>query len=98
VPEINKPKRSENLDGINFGTRECLICYNEIDARKFGSHVLSHDPTLIQINWPGGIDGVLNSLQMSLEQSIEAAKGHPRVQANLRFSLSGIEQLRRRIT
>lgn len=99
MPESNNPNPlgPESFEGINFGTRECLACHEEIDAQNFGGHVFSHDPILLKLTWPGGIPGVLDSLTESLQTSFEAAEGHPEVQTWLRLSLDGIDELRRRM-
>lgn len=87
----------ESFEGINFGVRECEACHEEIEAQNFGGHVLSHDPVLLQITWPGGIPGVINSLSESVQASIEAAQGHSEVQERLRMSLYGLKEIQNRL-
>jgi hypothetical protein len=93
------PESGENLSGpesyggIDFGTRKCEICLEEIETPKFGGHVFGQHAPEIQAKWPGGITGLLGTLRESLATSIEAATGRPDVQFELGLSMLAIDSL-----
>ncbi|HEX9594951.1 MAG TPA: hypothetical protein VF996_02390 [Candidatus Saccharimonadales bacterium] len=87
----------ESFEDIDFGTRECLACHEEIGAPGFGRHVFAHSPQELTEKWPGGLRGVMDSLADSLTQSIEAAEGNPHVQKNLEKSFEAIQILREQL-
>lgn len=79
---------------IDFGTRYCEICDDDIPAQIFGSHVFVDHLDEIQ-KWPGGVPKLLEAFQASLDQSIAAAEGYPKVQAGLRVSKDGIAKMQK---
>lgn len=74
-----------DISNIDFGTRRCKLCRQDIPAQIFGRHVLGvHGSGAIALRWPGGTAGYLRDCVESLDESIERASGHPQVQANLK--------------
>jgi hypothetical protein len=71
----------------NGGVRTCLICKKAkkpclISADHFVAHLDEHEPS----DWPGGMVGMLDAINASIEQSIVENEGYPRTQERLRKS------------
>lgn len=57
---------------IDYGTRLCLACAQDVPAERFGEHMGDHDPR----DWPGGTPAMLQAMSDSLDESIRRAEGH----------------------
>lgn len=68
---------------IDFGTRHCLLCEQEIPAYRLGRHMQGEHPEGVG-QWPGGAPAYFGFMRRSMSESIKAAKGFPRVQERLR--------------
>jgi hypothetical protein len=86
----------ENWEEIDFGTRECKLCPEQIAAPEFGRHLSSHSDLEIA-HYPGGIRGFYGDLIDSLEQSLAAAEGYPLTSARLERSLKILKRERMRM-
>lgn len=78
----------------NFSSRQCKICHQDIIANIFGEHIFGHSDAQLA-TWPGGMDDILQTLQESLQLSLAEAEGFPKVQLQLRASVSCIEELKK---
>lgn len=80
---------------VEYGTRKCEFCEEDVPANCFGAHINDHPPGELVAKWPGGLVGLLASLRKSVETSIEACRDFPRLQEILRLSLAAIQDLER---
>ena len=80
------------LAEIDYGTRLCKICGQQVSVGKFGRHVVDHGEDRIVREWPGGLKGYLQSLEESLEESIRRAGDHEPDRTHLTRSLTQIRE------
>lgn len=77
---------------LDLGTRKCQICGLECQPWIYGQHIVEHTEEELK-TWPGGVKGLLDTLKDSISESIEKTGDFPKIQDNLRSSLSFIERL-----
>lgn len=71
---------------LDLGMRTCAACGQSVSAWQLGEHAKTHT------TWPGGTIGLIESLIESVEQSISASQGFPRVTGRLQVSRETLVQ------